>query len=388
MTVASACGILEEHRAYVSDRHRLAAYEKALKRAVRPGDVVVDLGAGTGVLGLLALRAGARTVYAIERGPQVELAAAIARDNGASEQVVHIHADAATVALPERADVVVCDQLSGFGYEAGIIELYQDAKERLCQEDVRLVPGRLQLCMAPVQSEQLYGAVTVWEEPAMGFDLAAARPFAVCGGHPCRLQPEMLLAAGAVAAEVRLGEPASAPIEGRVRWQVSEAGWLHGLGGWFRAELCADVHLSNGPTDAHRLRRDNLFLPLHHPVAVSPQDTVAVSLQIVPQEPHVAWSVEVTPPPSDEQRRPVRMTHSTLQGTFFPPGFVRLCSPDARPGLGVRGQAQHFVLEQLASGKSIGETQQAVREAFPSYFLASGSAARFVRKLVLEAGAA
>ena len=48
-----------EHAKYLADGVRLAAFERALEASVRPGDRVLDLGCGTGVLGFLALQAGA-----------------------------------------------------------------------------------------------------------------------------------------------------------------------------------------------------------------------------------------------------------------------------------------------------------------------------------------
>ena len=46
---------LAEHGAYVSDAVKIDGYRRALKNLIRPDDVVIDMGCGTGLLGLLAL---------------------------------------------------------------------------------------------------------------------------------------------------------------------------------------------------------------------------------------------------------------------------------------------------------------------------------------------
>ena len=56
---------VEWHVILLNDRARVGAYQRAIDSIVKPGDVVLDVGAGTGVMGLLACRAGAARVYAI-----------------------------------------------------------------------------------------------------------------------------------------------------------------------------------------------------------------------------------------------------------------------------------------------------------------------------------
>jgi len=59
------------HDIMVSDSYRMESYYKAIKSKVAKGDIVVDFGAGSGVLGLMAGHCGAKKVYAIEEDPIV-----------------------------------------------------------------------------------------------------------------------------------------------------------------------------------------------------------------------------------------------------------------------------------------------------------------------------
>ena len=65
---------LSEHGGYVSDEVKNDAYRRALGNLIRPDDVVIDMGCGSGLLGLLALEAGAARLIAVDSGPILELA--------------------------------------------------------------------------------------------------------------------------------------------------------------------------------------------------------------------------------------------------------------------------------------------------------------------------
>jgi len=67
--------MLEFHRKLLADGTRTLAFREALRRAVNAGDVVVDVGSGSGVLAFFAVEAGARKVFAIERGHMADVIA-------------------------------------------------------------------------------------------------------------------------------------------------------------------------------------------------------------------------------------------------------------------------------------------------------------------------
>ena len=107
--------IVDEHRQYLSDAARIEAFRSAIHEVVRPGDVVVDLGSGTGILGFLACQAGAAKVYAIEQGGMIEMARALARANGFESRIVFVPGLSTRISIPERADVIVADQIGQSG---------------------------------------------------------------------------------------------------------------------------------------------------------------------------------------------------------------------------------------------------------------------------------
>src|SRR5215475_6231320 len=100
---------LDDFGEMIADSLRFPAYSEAIARAVKPGDVAVDIGSGPGVFALLAAKAGARKVYAIDTESVVELGRQFAAANGFSGRIEFLRGDSRQILLPERADVIVSD---------------------------------------------------------------------------------------------------------------------------------------------------------------------------------------------------------------------------------------------------------------------------------------
>src|SRR5690242_14709094 len=100
---------LSVHREMIFDEVRTSAYARAISLAVKDGDVVVDVGTGTGLLALLAVKAGAKRVYAIEKTSIIDVARANANKLGVAGRIEFIRDDSRNARLPEKADVIVSE---------------------------------------------------------------------------------------------------------------------------------------------------------------------------------------------------------------------------------------------------------------------------------------
>ena len=92
--------ILGYHNSMLADRVRTESYLKAILQLVQRGDVVVDIGCGTGILTIFACLAGARHVYAIEQGPIIQVAKDLCQRNGYGDRVTFIQDWSTNVTLP------------------------------------------------------------------------------------------------------------------------------------------------------------------------------------------------------------------------------------------------------------------------------------------------
>ena len=139
-----------EHARMLHDERRTSDYMAALTAAVRPDDVVLDIGTGSGVLALAAARAGARCVYAVEASDIAEVAERVFAVNGVRGQVTLLPGWSRVIELPEQADLLVAEVIGNEPLEEEILETMVDARRRLLKPGARMIPHVLTLFARPI----------------------------------------------------------------------------------------------------------------------------------------------------------------------------------------------------------------------------------------------
>ncbi|MBI2818958.1 MAG: 50S ribosomal protein L11 methyltransferase [Acidobacteria bacterium] len=379
--------IVDEHRQYLADEPRIAAYREAIAEVVRPGDVVLDLGSGTGILGLLSCRAGAKRVYSIEKSGMVELARSIARANGFGDRVVFIKGFSTRVELPEEVDVVVCDQIGRFGFEAGVLEFFEDARKRFLKPNGKLIPSCIEMTVAPVEDATLWNQIEFWNGSPAGFDFRPARAWAANTGYPAHYAPDELLGEPVVLARTDLTRATTAPFRGEAHLAVTRAGTLHGIGGWFAAQLSLSVTMTNSPLASQSIARSNAFLPIDQPVGVAPGDCVHVKMHVMPSDLMLTWNVEVrehhpgAPGPSSNGLKG-RFSHSTMHGMLLCSEDLKKTRPEFVPQLSLWGEARRSILELCDGHRPLAEIEQEILRRHANLFPSLKEAAAFVAEVV------
>ena len=141
----------EVHISMLNDRARTAGFLAAIAETVRPGDVVVDVGTGTGVLAIAAARAGARRVYAIEATSIGQVANLMFEANGLADRITLLEGRSTHIDLPEKADVLIGETIGNEPLREQVLETFLDARLRFLKPDARLVPGSLSVFGVPVE---------------------------------------------------------------------------------------------------------------------------------------------------------------------------------------------------------------------------------------------
>lgn len=373
--------VVDEHRHYLEDQVRLTAFRRAIQESVVPDSVVVDLGSGTGILGLLACQAGAKRVYSIEESSLIELAREIGHANGFGDRIHFLKGLSTRIDLPEPADVILADQIGHFGFEAGLFDYFSDARRRLLKPSGVTIPQRITFCLAPVEHEPQWDHVEFWNRSSFGFEMHPARTLASNTGYPIKLMPEHLLGPPAAPLSVDPSISGSQPLRFRCTLPINRTGTLHGLGCWFGAQLSPSVTMSNSPLTDQRIDRRNVFFPLDRPVSVQAGDSVSVTMHILPVQIAVTWTVQIhkknTAIPT-----PLRYTHSTLKGMLICQEDLRKTRPTFVPTLTPWGVARLTVLTLCDGKRPLAEIEQELLHRHSDLFPSLSHAATFVAEVV------
>ena len=281
---------LEYHRGMVCDEPRTSAFARAIELTVRPGDVVLDLGTGTGLLAMLAARAGARKVYAVESARVAELARRLVVANGLEAVVEVVEAVSDDVTLPERADVLVSEILWNGGLGEGIVASFADARARLLTPDARIVPARMETWAAPVQSPAAFQSVGGWPADLEGLDFSVVREVAGDATFTHFFDEHELLAPGAAVGALDLTGPLDTTFAGEATFTAERDGDLHGLAAWFAADLAPGVRLSNAPPA--RGSWMHAYLPVRTPIRVAAGDAIHARVEVLTVDELWQWSIE------------------------------------------------------------------------------------------------
>jgi protein arginine N-methyltransferase 1 len=332
------------------DGVRMDAYSRAIARAVRPGCVVVDLGSGTGIMSLLALRAGARRVHSHEMDPAVWLARDLARANGYGDKLVVHHESSFDVVLDERADVIVADLRGSMPLFGRNLAAMEDAKRRLLAPAGVLMPLRDRLFVALAETEahrrDLERGWAAFERN--GFDAGAARSATLNNLYSDAdrpIQANHVLSDRKQWAEIEYGAPFSRSLNATVDLAVTRGGNAHCLVLWFEATLLDDIAYTNAPGNV--LVYNRAILPLLDPVRVSVGETARVTLRTDVGGDQWAWDTEIAGKP--------RVRQSTFLGVPASPESLLRDSISAAPSRSPSGDRASRVLELMDGKRTVRE---------------------------------
>ena len=352
----------------ITDRPRMVPYVGALRQAVRPGCVVLDIGAGTGIFSLLACRFGAGEVHAVEPDAAIEVARQMAAANGCADRIRFHQALSTEITLPRPADVIVSDL-------RGVLPLFQrhipaiaDARRRLLAPGGVLIPRRDRLWAALVENGRLYRPYAEpWLSNDFGLDLRAGHRLVVNAWRRMSASADQLLVAPQAWGTLDYGSIESPNAAGTLSWSAERSGTAHGVLVWFDAELTEGIGFSNAPGQPE-LIYGQAFFPLQEPVPLDEGDLVEVSLRadLVDDDYVWGWSTRVSDAAGAEK---ATYRQSTFHGAPLSPAKLRRREAGFIPNPTQETEIDRLALSLMDGRTHLNDIAASLRIRFPQRFM-------------------
>jgi len=357
---------LDEFGEMVGDPVRFPAYCEAIARAVRPGDSVIDIGSGPGVFALLACKAGARKVYAIDTDSVVEFGRQFAADNGLTDRIEFLRGDSRQILLPERANVIVSDIRGALPLFGPAIHALNDARSRLLAENGRMIPERDVLLAALVEAPKKYAEIIAPWKNVPGLDLEAALPIVLNTMYKRHCRPELLISDEQEWHWLDYMAGANPKAGSTVRLKTTRKGTVHGFMLWFATRLFNEIGYSTRPAAQDNVY-GHVFLPLLNPVEVDEGEEVSAGLHADLIGADYIWRWEFKAG-AREGREAVNFKQSTFQGGGISPSSLRKRSGEFVPVLSEAGLAERWLLMAIDGKTPLEQIAVKASEQFPHTF--------------------
>ena len=170
------------HFTMLADDQRNNAYQKALESTVNVESTVLDIGTGTGLLAMMAARAGAKKVIACEMHNKLaETAQEIVTANNFAKKIQIINKKSTElktgIDLPEKANILVSEILDVGVVGEGVLPTIRHAVKNLITDDAIIIPAKVQLYGQLIEIPLRSKINPV--ENISGFDLSAFDKFRI-----------------------------------------------------------------------------------------------------------------------------------------------------------------------------------------------------------------
>jgi len=370
------------HREMVFDHVRNRIYEQAIQNAVTQDSIVLDLGAGLGIHGLMAAKAGARKVYLVEPSPAVLAAKDVARANG-FDNVDVINSVIQKAELPEKVDLIISVFTGNFLLTEDLLPSLFYARDNYLKDGGKLIPDAANMLVAPVSMPDFYAEkIDCWNESEGTKSLLDTYGLNYSKVHPYA-QNRMFYGSYNDADHEFLAEEQSikpfdfyterkADCVGQIEFTASKNAPCHGWLGSFNIQL-GDTWLSTS-SKAEQTHWSQVFFPMKQPIELRAGDRISFDLS---RAEFGDWTWKTT-------HNDLAFTQSSFLSRRMEMGQILKQKETYQPSLNNDGQLLAQTLALFDGQHSLEEIARFLMTKAPELYPTRDAALAYLKSMVLK----
>ncbi|UNC93590.1 50S ribosomal protein L11 methyltransferase [Candidatus Contubernalis alkaliaceticus] len=245
-----------EHEAMLADRARVEFYYAAISRFVKPGDTVLELGTGLGILSFFAAQQGAKKIYAIDHSDIVSAAKKVAEYNQINNiEFLKVHSKQLTLDTP--VDVIIQEQMGNFLFNEHMVENVCDLRDRFLVKGGIIIPSRFEFFIEPVKINDLSYVPYIREQKIHNIDFSCLKEASsgfrynsVMLNQPWSFDFFLSRPESIYDFDLHTINPTDIPNEFTFSKKVARGGRLDGFIVYFRCLLDDDIVITTAPEES------------------------------------------------------------------------------------------------------------------------------------------
>lgn len=365
-----------------ADESRMQPYVEALRNAVTPDSIVLDIGAGTGIMSILACRFGARKVYAVEPNPLIHLAKGFAAQYKFKDKIEFIENISTKIELAEKADVLICDLHGNTPFNDASLLSIIDARERLLKPDAVLIPQRDTVFLALVECEESYtNEISRFLRQYYDIDMTSAKHLLTNRVLSPPLNELNVVSEPQVFTVLEYATLNESSFSSTIKWKITKKGVIHGFLSWFECELGDGLKVTNSPDNSQTVYGVPFF-PFDEAIEVEIGDYIEIDLNVNFENGNYTWNWNTA---FYSKNNPLEKKNlffqSTFAGIFIPPSVLLNRSEYYSPQPNETTEINLLFLNSINGEMLLGDIADTFLEKFPNKFKTFEDALAFAATL-------
>jgi len=353
------------------------AYAEALRAVVAPGDRVLEVGAGFGFFSVIAARAGAANVDAVDTNPAIHLGARVAAVNGCADRITFHHCNIADVTLAQPADVLLIDVRGPTPFGPRALEVLIDARDRLLRPGGRIIARADRVMVAPARTPAVFRREVHAALGRDGLNLEPVEQIVFDTPMRCPIAADELVSNGQCWVLLDYQSLKSTSASGSMAWGLEQGSTVDGLALWFEADLADGIGFSTAP-GAGNSAYSQMFIPFRRPVVAERGGRLRVELAARQMRENYVWSWRGWLAPESSEAEELVVDQNSLAELVLDPAAMPLTAADIVPAMGPKAAALLALLSRIDGRHNVNTLARTLAGDVPSLFANQDVACEFI----------